>query len=153
MLYPVIITFALVVGVHLRRLLVLRRARGGGRADGAPPADEGGARKGHHPDVASLVITDEPLSRIPALDKALRTFASSSEPARELINKAGVSINVGTLLLACGVAGIGAFLLFWRLSGTVVLAVPLGAVAAALAPIRAERAGQPAGRTIRRAVS
>ena len=43
-------------------------------------------------------------------------------------------MNVGTLLLACGVAFIGAFLLVWRLSGTVVLALPLGVLAGAGPP-------------------
>ena len=41
-----------------------------------------GARgKSASPDVVSLVITDAPLSRIPALDKALRTFGFVVGPA------------------------------------------------------------------------
>src|ERR671912_1799525 len=122
MLYPAVITFALVVGVifgaywffvarsEAAEQTALRRRMKGARA------------KGVTVDASGLVITDQPLSGIPALDKALRTAHIIAEPARELINKAGVSMNVGTLLLTCGVLAIAAFLGIWHLTGSALLA-------------------------------
>lgn len=130
--YPVVITFALVVGVifgaywffvgreEAADQTALRRRMKGVRAPGTTP------------DAASLVMTERPLSGIPALDRLLRTLDFISGPARDLINRAGVSMNVGTLLLMCGVAAIGAFFVVWRLTGAVVLAIPVAALAAAL---------------------
>ncbi len=134
MVYPAIVTFALVVGVIFGAYWFFV-ARGEAAEQTALQRRMKGSRgKGATLDAASLVITDQPLSRIPALDKVLRALHVVTEPARELINKAGVSMNVGTLLLACGVAGIGVFLILLNLSGFVLLALPFGALAAAVPP-------------------
>ena len=134
MQYPVIITFALVVGVIFGAYWFFVARGEAAEQTALRRRMKAGRGKDTTRDVASLVITDQPLSTIPALDKALRAASGIVEPARELINKAGVSMYVGTLLLACGVAFIGAFLLVWRLSGTAVLALPLGVLAGAGPP-------------------
>jgi tight adherence protein B len=134
MQYPVIITFALVLGVVFGAYWLFV-ARGEAAEQTALRKRMKGARtKGATLDPASLVITDQPLSAIPALDKALRAASGIVEPARALINKAGVSMNVGTLLLACGVAVIATFALLLYLTGTAVVALPLAALAGALPP-------------------
>src|SRR4051794_37374844 len=130
--YPVVITFAVVVGVvfgaywffvareEAAEQTALRRRMKGARA------------KSTASDITTLVITDQPLSSIPALDKALRTASVVVVPARELINRAGSTMTVGTLLLACGVGFLVGFLAVWRLSGSIVLAVPVGALVGVL---------------------
>jgi tight adherence protein B len=142
MLYPVVATFAVVVGVifgaywffvareEAAEQTALRR-----RMKGVRPKSTG--------DAVSLVITDQPLSEIPALDRALRTASGVVGPARELINRAGSTMTVGTLLLMCGVGFLIGFLVCWRLSGSIVLAVPVaglvGALPAFLLSMRASR--------------
>jgi tight adherence protein B len=133
MLYPVAITFVLVAGVIFGAYWLFV-AREEAAEQSALRRRMKGVRTKSTADGASIVIVDQPLSGIPALDKLLHRVSGVVEPARALIDRAGVSMNVGTLLLTCGVAAIGTFLVFWWLSGTVILALPLAALAAGLPP-------------------
>jgi tight adherence protein B len=84
------------------------------------------------PDAASLVIVEQPLSQIPALDRLLRTFKFVADPTRTLINQADVGITVGALLLLVVVVAIAAFLIVLHYTGSVLLGIPVAGVAAAV---------------------
>src|SRR4051794_30636908 len=127
--YPVVITFALVLGVVLGAYWFFVAREESADQSALRRRMKGARAKGTAADPASLVITERPLSDIPALDKVLRAFSVITGPAGELINRAGVSMNVGTLLLTSSVAAMAMFLIIWHLSGTFVLAIPLGAIA------------------------
>src|SRR5215207_9290392 len=128
MLYPAVITFALVVGVIFGAYWLFVAREEAAEQTALRRRMKGARGKSTSPDAVSLIITDRPLSGIPALDKALHSIGFVTRPAGELISRAGVSMNVGTLLLVSGVAGIAVYLLVWYLSGTVVLALPVGAL-------------------------
>jgi tight adherence protein B len=61
--------------------------------------------------VGDLVRGDTPLSGIAALDSFLHAAGRITVPAKRLLERAGLSINVGTLVLLCAVSALGVYLL------------------------------------------
>jgi tight adherence protein B len=110
---PVVLTFVLVAGViiGLYWLFVAK-----------PESDEqsalrkrmkagqtGTRRAGGTTSGGGLVRDEAPLSGIAALDRVLHKSGKVSEPARRLLQRAGLSITVGTLVLLCAVAGLAGY--------------------------------------------
>jgi tight adherence protein B len=95
--------FALVLGIIFGAyfLLVMR-----------PEQQESGALKrrlrGNRPRITKTEIgkTDEPLSTVGALDTALRRWSGISEPLQVLLERSGLKLSVGALVLLCVFCGV-----------------------------------------------
>ena len=113
MILPVVLTFALVVGVifGLYWLFVGKPESTAPKAlrRRMKPVPGGARRIGTDASAGGLVRDEAPLSGIAFLDRALRTSNRISEPSRRLIQRAGLNMTVGTLLLLCAVAGLAAY--------------------------------------------
>jgi tight adherence protein B len=79
--------------------------------------------------VGDLVRQDAPLSGIAALDTFLNTSARLTVPTKRLLQRAGLSMNVGTLVLLCAVSALGVYLLVLMGTRLRVLAILLGILA------------------------
>jgi len=134
---PVLITFVMVLGIigaayyllvlkpeddeqrDLRRRLKTSRAPGSRAAAGADPG---------------LLRTETPLSEIPVVNAILGFTGILSRPTQRLIDRSGMTITVGTLLLLCLCAAVGVFLVVQMLTRLPLAAAVMG-VAAAYIPI------------------
>jgi tight adherence protein B len=135
---PVVATFAIVVSVIFGVYwLVIAR----------PEAAEQSAlrrrMKGEAPGTSraaalrnTLIQREIPLSGIAALDRLLRGMERITLPTRRLIQRAGLNLTVGSLLLLCVAVGLAAFALVWYGTRLWYLALLVGGVAAFL-PITA----------------
>jgi tight adherence protein B len=127
---PVFITFGLVLaiffGIYWFVVLrpeeadqsALRRRLKVGRI-ALTPADLAGG----------LLRTEAPLSGIAGFDAFLRGAASITRPATQLIDRAGLSMTVGSLLLMCAVAGLAGYALVYSFTHLVYFALLLGVLA------------------------
>ena len=128
MLLPVLGTFALVTAIigATYFLLVLkpeqdeqsalrRRMKGSVIAKGAS--------------LGGLLKEDTPLSTIPIVQAILGTTDAVTGPAQRLINRSGLSLSVGALLLMCLVAGTAVFLIVQTVTHYVFLGLALGGIA------------------------
>ena len=106
---PVLVTFVLVLGIigATYYLLVLK-----------PEEEEQSALrkrlKGSVPAAlknASLQRQDSPLSTIPIIDTLLAGGSRFSRPIQKLIDRSGMNLTVGALLLMCLCAGVAGYLL------------------------------------------
>jgi tight adherence protein B len=80
----------------------------------------------------SLLKERTDLSTIGAFDALLRRSESQIRPLQQLIDQAGVKVTVGIILGAAGVLGFVAFYAVLALSGWILLALPVGALATTL---------------------
>jgi len=74
---------------------------------------------------AVLRKTDAPMSGFAALDKILKSSESRVGGVQILIVQSGAKVTVGTLLLGCAVLSLLTFFVVWRLSGMVLLGLPI----------------------------
>jgi tight adherence protein B len=127
---PVLVTFALVLGIigATYYLLVLK-----------PEEEEQSALrrrlKGTTPAAlknASLRRQDSPLSTIPIVDTLLGAGSSFSQPIQRLIDRSGMNLTVGALLLMCLCAAVAGYLLVQTLSRLPLAALVIGLVCAFL---------------------
>jgi tight adherence protein B len=133
---PVLITFLLVAGIigAAYYFLVLKPEEDEQRAlrrrlkTGSVTAP----RAASSPD--GLLRTETPLSQIPVVKAPLGAFTGVVQPLQRLIDRSGLSLTVGALILMCLVSAIGAFLLVQTLS-RLTLAAAVFAGAAAFIPI------------------
>jgi tight adherence protein B len=65
---------------------------------------------------ASLRRVDTPLSSIPVINQVLGSTAPVSGPLRRLIDRSGLEVTVGTLLLLCLCAGVAGYLVVLKFS-------------------------------------
>jgi tight adherence protein B len=131
---PVLATFALVLSVifgvywfvimrpELADQSALRR-RMKGEASGASRA---AALRN------TLVRQETPLSGIAALDRLLRGMDRISLPTRRLLQRAGLDITVGSLILLCGVAALAGYAGIWYATRLWFLALLIAGVCAFL---------------------
>jgi tight adherence protein B len=121
---PVLITFALVLGIigATYYLLVLK-----------PEAEEQSALrkrlKTSAPGMiknASLQLQDSPLSTIPYVDAVLAASTRLSVPLQKRVDRSGLNLTVGALLLMCLCSGIAAYLLVQTVSRLTLAAVVFG---------------------------
>jgi tight adherence protein B len=141
MLLPVVLTFALVIGVivGVYWLFVAKpeSAEQSALRKRMKPLPAGVRRTGGGAAAGGLVRDEAPLSGIALLDRVLRGSDRITEPSRRLIQRAGLSLTVGTLLLLCAVAGLAAYaLVLWvtrlpylaLLAGALSLFLPIGVI-------------------------
>lgn len=133
---PVLVTFVLVAGIigAAYYFFVVKPEEDEQRAlrrrlkkssPGAPRAatSEGG-----------LLRTETPFSQIPVINSILGAFGTLSVPIQRLIDRSGLNLTVGAVLLMCLCTGIGVFLLVNTLSRLPLAAAVFG-VAATLIPL------------------
>jgi tight adherence protein B len=134
-MWPVFLTFGLVLAVIVGAywLFVVRDETA--EYSALRQRMKGARVKPAGPNAASLVIVEQPLSSVAALDRMLRLASVITSPARTLIGQADVSMTVGTLLLLSAVAAAAAFLLVQYLTGSILLGVPVAGIAAAAPPL------------------
>jgi tight adherence protein B len=125
---PVLVTFVLVLGIigATYYLLVLKpeeeeQAALRKRLKGSVPA----ALKN-----ASLQRQDSPLSTIPIIDTLLAGGSRFSRPIQKLIDRSGMNLTVGALLLMCLCAGVAGYLLVETVSHLTLAALVIGAMCA-----------------------
>jgi tight adherence protein B len=133
---PVLATFALVLGIigAAYYFFIVKPEDDEQRAlrkrlKGTSP----GSRRAASAD-AGLLRTETPLSQIPFVNTILSGFSAISSPAQRLIDRSGLNLTVGALLLMCLCAGVAAFLIVNTLSRLVFAAAVFG-VGAAFIPI------------------
>lgn len=131
---PVLVTFLLVVGIigSAYYLLVLK-----------PEDDEqralrkrlkvGGVMSKAAAD-AGLVRTETPFSQIPVVNAILSLTGVVSHPTQRLIDRSGLNLTVGALILMCLCAAVAGFLVTQTLSGLTFASAVVGAFCA-VAPI------------------
>jgi tight adherence protein B len=112
---PVLITFVLVLGIigALYYFAVLK-----------PEQDEQSALRKRlkagtntiKAVAASLRRSDTPLSNIPVVNQVLGSTSAVSGPLRRLIDRSGLELTVGTLLLLCLCGGVAGYLVILQLS-------------------------------------
>lgn len=134
---PVLLTFLLVFGIiglayyflvlkpedDQQRALRRRLKTAGGAGPRVPQAADGG-----------LLRTETPLSQIPAVNAVLQAFGALSRPTQRLIDRSGMSLTVGTVVLMCLCCGVGVFLIVQTLSRLALAAAVFG-VAATFIPV------------------
>jgi tight adherence protein B len=90
-----------------------------------------------------LLRQEAPLSGISALDTLLHGAERVINPARSLIDRAGLNITVGSLILMCAVAGLAGYALIYAFTRLAYFAALLGALATyvplAIVQFRAKR--------------
>jgi tight adherence protein B len=130
MLLPIVLTFALVLGLIVGGYWVFvaqpesaeqSKLRKRMKAGGA-----GGARRTGGPGGAGLVREEAPLSGIVFLDRVLRGSDRISEPSRRLLQRAGLSMTVGTFVLLCAVAGLAGYVVVLMVTRLMYLALFVG---------------------------
>jgi tight adherence protein B len=123
---PVLITFALVLGIigATYYLLVLK-----------PEEQEQSAlRKRLKTSLpgtvksASLQLQDSPLSTIPFVDTLLGAATKLSKPLQDRVDRSGLSLTVGALMLMCLCSGVAIYLLVETVSRLTLAAIVFGAV-------------------------
>src|SRR6188508_3130458 len=77
---------------------------------------------------AGLLRTETPFSQIPVVNAVLGATGLISRPAQRLIDRSGLSLTVGALILMCLCAAVAGFLVTQTLSGFVYAAIALGAL-------------------------
>jgi tight adherence protein B len=130
MILPVVFTFVLVMAVIVglywlfvaqpesaEQSALRKRMKAGGA---------GGARRTGGPGGAGLVREEAPLSGIAFLDRVLRGSEMISEPSRRLLQRAGLSMTVGTLVLLCAVAGLAGYVVVLMVTRLMYLAMFVG---------------------------
>jgi tight adherence protein B len=130
----VVLTFVLVLGIiigvywyvvakpeNTEQTALRKRLKASGRKSAIVAAD-------------GLLKIETPLSGIGLFDAALRASTRISKPAGDLIERAGMDITVGTLVLLCGVCGIAVYAIVQTVTHLSLLSLVL-ALLAALAPI------------------
>ena len=75
---------------------------------------------------------ESPLSAIPAVNQFLGSTAAVSGPLRRLLDRSGLEVTVGTLILLCLCGGVAGYLLVIVLTHLVLAAVVVGVVCAYL---------------------
>lgn len=128
---PVVVTFLLVIGIigaayyllvvkpedDEQRVLRKRLKAGGVTAKAVD---------------AGLLRADTPFSQIPIVNAVLSSTGLVSRPAQRLIDKSGLNLTVGALVLMCMCAAVAAFLITQTLSGFFFAALAFGAVSAVI---------------------
>jgi tight adherence protein B len=76
-----------------------------------------------------LLRTEAPLSGIPGFDTVLRGAAAITRPAHNVIERAGLNMTVGSLLLMCAVTGLAAYAVVHAFTHLTYLSMLLGALA------------------------
>jgi tight adherence protein B len=122
---PVLATFVLVLGIigASYYLLILK-----------PEEEEQSALrkrlKGTVPaalkNVGGLQRQDSPLSTIPIVNAVLRAGSTFSQPLQKLIDRSGMNLTVGALLLMCLCAAVAGYLLVETLSHLTLAAIVIG---------------------------
>lgn len=132
---PVLITFLLVISIiGLTYYLFVLRPEGDEqralrkRLKGANPVARAAAAPG------GLVRTETPLSQIPFVNALLGAFGAITTPTHRLIDRSGMNLTVGALLLMCLVAGGAVFWLVNTFSGFLLAAAVFG-VASTMIPL------------------
>ena len=131
---PVLVTFVLVAGIigAAYYLLVLKPEEDEQRAL-RKRLKTGGVMSKAAAD-AGLLRTATPFSQIPAVNAILGATGLISRPTQRLIDRSGMNLTVGALILMCLCAAVAGFLITQTLSGFVYAGVAIGAFCA-LAPI------------------
>ena len=126
---PVLITFALVVAIigAAYYLLVLKPEE----------AEQGALRRRLKTttgrvskDAQGLLRVETPFSQIPFVNAILNATGLISRPAHRLIDRSGLNLTVGALILMCLCAAVAVFLVVQTLSKLTLAAVVMGAAAA-----------------------
>src|SRR5262245_61695329 len=73
---------------------------------------------------------ESPLSAIPVINQTLRATTAVSGPLRSLIERSGLELTVGTLLLLMLCAGVGGYLVIVTLSHLALAALVVGVICA-----------------------
>jgi len=76
-----------------------------------------------------LLRTEAPLSGIAGFDAFLRGAAAITRPTRGLIDRAGLNMTVGSLLLMCAVAGLAGYAIVYAFTSLVYFALLIGVLA------------------------
>ncbi len=79
---------------------------------------------------AALTKTKDRLSTVALLDKTLARSRSLVEPVRKLIVSSGVRVTIGGVLLGCIFLGLVTAVLIFHVSGSIILALAVAALAA-----------------------
>ena len=79
---------------------------------------------------SSLARQDSPLSTIPIVDTLLSAGGKFSEPVQKLIDRSGMNLTVGALLLMCLCAAVAGYLIVQTISRLTLAAAVLGAMCA-----------------------
>lgn len=129
---PVLVTFVLVVGIigAAYYLLVLKPEEDEQRAL-RKRLKTGGMTSKAAVD-AGLLRTETPFSQIPIVNTILGSTGLISRPAQRLIDRSGLNLTVGALVLMCMCAAVAAFLITQTLSGFFFAALAFGAVSAVI---------------------
>ena len=128
---PVLVTFLLVVGIigAAYYFLVLKPEEDEQRAlrrrlkTGSIATPRAGSSQD------GLLRSETPLSEIPVVNAMLGAFSGIVGPMQRLIDRSGLKLTVGALLLMCLVAAIGVFFLVQTFSGFTFAAAVLAAFA------------------------
>ncbi len=125
---PVLITFALVFGIisAVYYLAIVKPEL----------SQQGALRKRLKTGLGSKVAAsigglrreETPLSSIPVINQILKATSAVSGPLQRLVDRSGLNLTVGTLLLMCLCAGVAAFLLINTLSHLLLAAAVIGGV-------------------------
>ena len=111
---------------HRRDLLSARPEAGGGRAVGAAKAAEEAPYLPLSRTRRSLQRQDSPLSTIPIVNAVLNAGSKFSQPIQRLIDRSGMNLTVGALLLMCLCGGVAGYLIVETVSHLPLAALVIG---------------------------
>ena len=123
---PVLVTFLMVTGIigSAYYLLVLKPEDDEQRALRKRLKTGGVTSKAAAE--AGLLRTETPFSQIPVVNAVLGATGLISRPAQRLIDRSGLSLTVGALILMCLCAAVAGFLVTQTLSGFVYAGIAIG---------------------------